>query len=90
MNPSHGNSRARVSAFVAAFLATVGLLILGGGIASATGQQAAGAVPTYAYDGDHHSALPTYTRQERGPPGTYDHAAAYDAVGRRPHGARAS
>lgn len=42
---------------------------------------------TYAYDSHHHSALPTYTPQERGPPGTYDHAGAYAAAGRWSHGA---
>ncbi len=43
------------------------------------------AVAIYAYDGHHHSALPSHTMQERGPPGTYDQATAYDAVGYRSH-----
>lgn len=67
---------ARLSVFVAAFIATAGLLILGGGtVSAAMNQPDAGSVPTYAYDAHAMPSVHATNHAERGPPATiYDNA----------------
>lgn len=68
---------------VAALVALVAAWLGGAPTAAAAIPSAADAV--YTYDGGHHANASTYTTQERGPPGTYDHPTAYDAGARWSH-----